>query len=349
MKINFNLLQLLLIIILLNLSCKKSPTEYIDNIEPGRRDYVWTIDTIDTIYPTYKIWGSSPTDLWTISSPGDFSRTIFHFDGNKWSTDGISRFFDPHSIYGFSRNEVYIGGLNGQILKFDGSNWNQIAELNKECTDYIGFENIWGESANDFYAVGSGPDNNGYFNISVIVHFINGNWKMIDTGSLLGDVVHLYKNHTDDIIYLQVIKIGGAKFPDSTLIYEYNGIRYNKLYSSVETKGLLADINLINNEVYFILGNEIALRRNNQFQTLFKINNPNFYQRIWGRNYKDIFLLMTDGLAHYNGSDVEYIFYFNVTPRTQVYGAALFEKEVFFTVYEDITKLKLIYHGKIKE
>jgi len=49
------------------------------------------------------------------------------------------------------------------------------------------------------------------------------------------------------------------------------------------------------------------------------VENPNFYQRMWGRNSKDIFLLMTDGLAHYNGTDIEYLFYFNITPRTQIY------------------------------
>ena len=56
---------------------------------------------------------------------------------------------------------------------------------------------------------------------------------------------------------------------------------------------------------------------------------------------------MTDGLAHYNGSDVVYLFYFNRTPRTQIYGAALFESDAFFLVYEANTGLSLVYHGKL--
>jgi hypothetical protein len=104
---------------------------------------------------------------------------------------------------------------------------------------------------------------------------------------------------------------------------------------------------LINNEVIFVLGNQIARRTNNQFHTILNVNNPNFYQRIWGRNVKDIFLLMTDGLAHYNGSDMEYLFYFNRTPSTQIYGAALFEKDVFFLVDEAPSGLSLVYHGKL--
>jgi hypothetical protein len=96
------------------------------------------------------------------------------------------------------------------------------------------------------------------------------------------------------------------------------------------------------------LGYQLAKRVNGQFQTFLQVNNLNFYQRIWGRNSKDIFLLMIDGLAHYNGSDIQYLFHFNKVPRTQIYGAALFDKDAFFLVYESQTGLSLIYHGKLK-
>ena len=56
---------------------------------------------------------------------------------------------------------------------------------------------------------------------------------------------------------------------------------------------------------------------------------------------------MTDGLVHYNGTDLEYLFYFNVTPQTQIYGAALFQDDAFFLVDEFRTRQKLIYHGRL--
>src|SRR5690606_15325101 len=96
-------------------------------------------------------------------------------------------------------------------------------------------------------------------------------------------------------IYLQVINMGNGEYYDSTLIYEYMQTKFKQIYGSIWTQGLQADISLINGEVYFVLGSEIAIRRNDQFQTVLKINNPNFYQRIWGRNGKDIFLMMVDG------------------------------------------------------
>ena len=79
------------------------------------------------------------------------------------------------------------------------------------------------------------------------------------------------------------------------------------LHSNLWVQGLQADISMINGEVYF--GSAIETRENGQFQTILTVDNPNFYQRIWGRNEKDIFLMMGDGLAHYNGTDIQYLFY----------------------------------------
>ncbi|MBN2424071.1 MAG: hypothetical protein JXR46_14365 [Calditrichaceae bacterium] len=336
-------------IILLSFSCSDNITK--PEPEPGRRNYSWTIDTINVSYPIGKIWGSSPTDVWCINE-SDFNHSIWHYDGNKWSTDGIHRFVSPHALWGFSHDNVYIGGINGKIWKFDGSNWRQVTELTKEGTDFIAFENIWGESPNNFFVVGNGPDENQLANHSVIVHFAFNNWTMLNTDNLIGDVVHLYKNKPDNKIYFRLTKIGGTKHIDSTIIYEYAYAKYHKIYSSLETMGYQADISLIDENVYFILGNEIAKRQNGQFDTIFYVDNPNFYHRIWGRNSKDIFLLMTDGLVHYNGTNMEYLYKFtypDAKPATQIFDAAIFEHEVFFATYEPPTHLKLIYHGILTE
>ena len=327
-------------------ACDDGPTG--PEVEPGRRDYTWEIDTLAVEYANlYKVWGSSPTDVWATGSGSWLDKTIWYYDGDSWSTDGISRIINPHALWGFTHNEVYIGGSDGRIWKFNGTEWSEFAKLETEGTEFISFENIWGTNPNDFYAVGHGPDSELYANYSIITHYYKGNWKIFDPKFLIGNVVHFYTNKSDQRQYFMLSKIGGITHPDSTIIYEYKDDNYVKLYVSLEAKGKYADIALIDDEVYFILGNEIATRSNNQFKNLVTIDNPNFYQRIWGRNSRDIFLLMTDGLAHYNGSDIEYLFYFNRTPQTQIFGAALFDNEVFFTVFEALTGLKYIYHGKL--
>src|ERR1035437_6080540 len=80
------------------------------NISPGRRDYIWTVDTLPNYSYISKIWGNSPTDVWVIGQPGDFSKTIYHFNGRQWQTDNIFRYISPNSIYGFAVNNVWIGG-----------------------------------------------------------------------------------------------------------------------------------------------------------------------------------------------------------------------------------------------
>ena len=43
---------------------------------------------------------------------------------------------------------------------------------------------------------------------------------------------------------------GGVEFIDSTIIYEFINDGFNKIYSSLESKGTQADIALINNDLY---------------------------------------------------------------------------------------------------
>ena len=334
------------ILLLLFNSCD-SPTEVIDNTVPGRRDYVWTVDTLDAPDNSYYgMWGSSPTDVWTVSA-SNWEKSIYHFNGNKWVSSQVIGLFGLRGLCGFSADNIYVGADNGSIWRFNGNTWNFSVKLKKEGTDYFVIQNIWGESPNNIYVLGGYPDSIGGFNNSMIAHFQNNKWTMLNTDDIIGIVSNLYKNKFDGNIYLNTYRGGNGLYYDSTLIYEYKQGIFKQLYSSVWTKGSQADLSFIDGEVYFVLGNRIAIRRNNQFQTILNVNNPNFYQRIWGRNSKDIFLLMTDGLVHYNGTDLEYLFYFNVTPQTQIYGAALFPKEAFFLVDEFRTRKRLVYHGRL--
>ena len=323
-------------------------TEPTDNLKPGRRDYTWTVDTLPGLNnPRFRMWGSSPTDIWATTS-SSWENSISHFNGSRWVSYGVTGLINPNAIYGFSGANVLIGAENGKIWKYNGNSWELLATLSKPNLNYFNFENIWGKSLDEYFAVGSGADEQGAYNKSVIAYYSNNSWEMLNTDAIVGDVVHLYKNQIDHKTYLRLTKIGGAVHIDSTIIYDLLNGTYKKIYSSAETKGLAADISLINNEVIFIMGNQIAKRVNNQFQTILNVNNSNFYQRIWGRNTKDIFLLMTDGLAHFNGNDVEYLFYFNQTPRTQIYGSALFEKDVFFLVDEAQYRIKFGLSRNIK-
>ncbi|MBU1095281.1 MAG: hypothetical protein KKB34_02270 [Bacteroidetes bacterium] len=334
-----------LITLIIISSCDNSPT-ISEEPPPGSRDYTWKVDTLNYPYNiNTRIWGSSPSDVWAINS-GYSDKTIFHYDGNEWSTDGIPRPISPRSIWGFSDENVWIGGSEGAIWHYSVYFWSENVVFRKDGNRQIVFDNMWGDAPNNLYAFGGYADEKGRPNNSVIAHYNGNEWAMLNTDGLTGIVERYYKNKSDNKIYLRTNRMGGGEFPDSNLIYEHNKGGYKKIYGNIWTKGLQTDLSLINGEVYFVMGSRIAKRVNNQFRTIITVDNPEFYQRIWGRNQNDIFLLMTDGLVHYNGNDMEYLFNFD-KPRTQIYGAAIFEKELFFLTHESPTNLNLLYHGKI--
>ena len=78
-----NLIRILFTISLLSLTnCKENSINGDDNLEPGRRDYTWTVDTLNIPFTSLtRIWGSSPMDVWAIGPGGDADKTIYHFDG----------------------------------------------------------------------------------------------------------------------------------------------------------------------------------------------------------------------------------------------------------------------------
>ena len=196
--VNYLLLTTLTSIIISSCSSPSEPA-YIP--EPGRRDYVWTVDTLLGLNsPRGRMWGSSPTDVWATSS-SNWNVSISHYNGIKWTSYGIPGIVQPNAVHGFSSSEIYIGDENGKIWKYNGSSWQLIEQIRKEGVSYFQFENIWGESSNDIFAVGCGPDHKLLANVSIIAHRNHIGWRMLDADNLIGNVVRLYKNKPDNKFY----------------------------------------------------------------------------------------------------------------------------------------------------
>jgi hypothetical protein len=55
-----------------------------DTLQPGRRDYIWTIDTLKIpegrSYPTW-MWGTNANNVWAIGSGYLNAYQIWHYDG----------------------------------------------------------------------------------------------------------------------------------------------------------------------------------------------------------------------------------------------------------------------------
>ena len=67
-----------------------------------------------------------------------------------------------------------------------------------------------------------------------------------------------------------------------------------------------------------------------------------------GRSSKDIFLGKLNGIAPYNGTDVQYLYQFNNT-SIRIFMGRVFDKEIFFLAYDTNNSLNLIIRGKLNE
>lgn len=103
------------------------------------------------------IWGSKPTGMWVtgVNGIGSYSQPavmeyLWRDNWNVIMTDPKKRFFC--SIWGVSKNEMYFGGENGQVVRLHNL---YFIDLPRVPTDKI-ICSLWGTDGNNLYAVDTG-------------------------------------------------------------------------------------------------------------------------------------------------------------------------------------------------
>ncbi len=328
------------------LSCSRQITEPVDDSAPGRRDYVWTVDTIKIPFTLLnRIWGSSPADVWAVGPGGGLDRTIWHYDGTKWKTDGVSRNINPWAVFGFSNNDVWICGEEGKIWHFDGSHWQQSGQYQFNETSTI-IEDMWGTSSNDLYAIGfSTVDNN---KVAIILHFDGGLWENCSIPIINYELnrikgIHLKSGERFAITGYKQVSILNLRV--GLFIFDGpNSLR--QIYEADDEISTWATCQSIENEFFFTKGNTIYTFPDNTFRSFLRISEVEFGCQIFGRSKKDIFIRMFNGISHYNGTDIQYLYKF--TNDISILDATIFENEVFFLANDFTNNSNLIFHGKLK-
>jgi len=340
----FRTILLSSILFLLLVSCKNNPLSVTAPASPGRRDYVWTVDTLQIPFTTlYSMSGSAPNDIWAVGPGGGLDKTIYHFDGTSWTTDGISRPVSPEAIFALSKNNIWIAGMGGEIWSYDGQIWKRVFGFDRPVGEAINFFKIWGDSPTNIFATGfSGPPEN---MTSIIVHFDGVNWKLNEFPKLKYNMVLIKRDPANNKYYLSGVENepdGGEIFG----LFEYDGKdSLKQIFKGTEEQTGWSFIQKINNNIYFGIGDTIYIRSNNVFNQFLLVNNPDYWTSFYGRNEKDIFLLMAYGIAHYNGSDISYLYR---SPNIiHILDAVLFEKDVFFLAVNSYIGGNMMIHGKL--
>jgi hypothetical protein len=196
-------------IFLAGFACRDNGTGPPTGPQPGKRDYVWSIDSVDygnlpSKIQLESIWGSSATDVWGAAGDApDVRDCLWHYDGVKWTraTAGtpITEFTGNKTVYavwGSAREDVWAVGrkinqgvLSAFIMHYDGTRWTDVTPPNVSSLSSILY-NMYGVSKDNIWVGG----------YEYALHFDGSQWssyKVADSlivGSITGNERNIYMN-----------------------------------------------------------------------------------------------------------------------------------------------------------
>lgn len=342
---SFAFLSFILFLLTSAFSCSKDNIVSPPELQPGRRNYTWTVDTLYLPFnPFTDITGTSPTDLW-VCGPGDADKIFYHYNKNIWTTDYLFRIFSPLSISSLGIDNIWSCGLDGKIWARTGDIWKEDFRLVAMLDTIISFQKINAISNQEVYAVGE------YYLSSInywgiILKYDGKSWKNLGIPKTKTFFVDIKKNFNSNIYLLG--KLQHASDENEFQFYELIGNMIHLLYtgsqSSTAENGSLIKIG---SEVYFIIGYNLYQYSEGRFSLVAELKvDERFKNSGIGRNTKDIFLFMSDGIAHYNGENSVYLY--QTKDKCFIVRGIVFEKDVFF-LGRDANGNNLIFHGKLNE
>lgn len=346
--------MILLFTLLLTVIGCNSATEPIKvkEIEPGRRDYVWTVDTLNTPGGIINsIWGSSPTDVWAAGySIYEPHSDLWHYDGYKWNmyTD-INFYWTPNCMFGFNYSNIWIGGDGGDIYHYNGTQWQLYYRNNSVAPQFNSMiiKHLWGESEDNIYALGYAYFANGdKGSRSFILQYDGNEWKEV------------YRNNSSFQYYTMrgqngALYIAGLTVHfdnnDTVKIFKYYKNEISEIFQDNIRNVDLCYMEIIGSQLYFMIGNRLMKYENDKFVEVLKLEYDNSLNYACGRNEKDIFFFMCDGLVHFNGTNFEYVFRFTNGELILWGPPVILEKDIFITATENIGNKTRIIHGHLPD
>lgn len=338
-------------------SCKEGITVPIEP-EAGRRDYIWTVDTLETSssFSVSSMWGVSENDLWIGGYMGAYAgEELQHYDGHKFERNNqyIPNIF---TIWGLNENKIYAGSELGIIYLYDGTTWKEELKMPLIPNTDNEFNWIDGTAKYDIFVSGNFLDYR-IIKPSIIpshgfIYQYNGlRWERIFLDDELSYFMKIIRYENRLYIRNARYKKNGSY---NSFISEYKDGKIFEVISDT-TNRYDCNINLINNELLVNKENEIYLLKNGVLKQFINLDNyginfneTRFMGDIWGKNRNDLFFQMGGGIMHYNGSDMQYIYKFS-NRFTMPYEGLIFKDIVVFIIQDNINLKLYLLRGKLKE
>ena len=329
---------LLIVVTIVSLSCQHT-TE--PELQPGRRDYVWTVDTLEIpqgrSLPS-RMWGTSANNIWAVGLAYLNAYCIWHFDGYSWQNYAPDKYIDPTDIWGTSSNNIWIGTTDGVFWHYDGFKWTKFQETIIPNYNQFVVQSICGNGANNIYAVGFADSTDRYHYKGIIMHFNGNKWELVNIPRIEKSFNSIYYDENSGNFIISAWEFDN---PNKS-IYSFNGNNLKEIYFTQDNVSL----NVIGKGVYLVRKKKIYKLQNENFNLFLDFSSLNNYAgATFGKNEKDFFTINWDGIGHYNGIDLITIF---AKQNDEWFpdGASVFEKDAFF-IWDDSHKT-FIVHGKLK-
>ncbi len=280
------------------------------------RQYTFTIDTLvppetpQTVMMA--MWGTSRNNLYIVGHNAGFGRSMYHYDGQKWSGVGlklgeggtVTNIGTLNNIYGFAADDIYAVGDriyhepdppftatdSSLILHFNGSVWIQMSTPPGRAI--VG---VWGIKPNDVWAGGT---------YGTLFHFDGVSWKRatdFPTDIWFARFAGISTNDVYALCY---------SIPDSTHVWHryytwhWNGSSWTLLDSFVENnnhKFGCDALNVIDGELYSA-GLGVFKMSGSSWAKIYSEPIGTEFASVQGTSSNSIFAAGGRGLlAHYNG------------------------------------------------
>ncbi len=345
--------KMLLLVILLGVTClnfcKRVPT--LPEPEPGPRNYMWEVDTLNMeMNYISSIWGASPSDIWTVGPGGTYQDRLWHFDGTNWSAYNKEPILClGNTLFGFRTDNVWMGGggclVHGAVIwHYDGTKWSQHSEYDVKGSYSVDINDIWGINKNNIYACGIFvlKDEQTERIRGFVLHYDGQSWKEVVKADFPSQF-HTVRSEGNKVYIFSSATENGIR--GDFEIYEIKNRQLNKIYTGPRMTGI--SLYSLAGKVYFVMGQDVCRYTNGSFVKQFTIDFENFGNKIYGRHENDQFIRMTDGIVHYNGQNMEYLYTFPQL-SISIKDVVLFERDIFFCCRSNLT-IELIIHGKLKD
>lgn len=239
-----------LITISLPLGCKKEPQQ-LQTEEPksGKRDYVWSIDTLWFLGAEQiigkGIYASSANSAWVSAISNTSRGSLWHFDGTQWlnppnpadASDGRGS-VDLNGVFGLSSNSVWFFGFrirsvglgqtvtSGFAMEWSGSHYVEYTDtLISKGEELMA---AWGDSRDRLFFVGK----DGTF-----LRFDGTQWHKSETGTRAW-LNAIWGTNGNDVLVLGY-ELDAVQPFDSTYysVASWNGTQFSIVSTFLETGG----------------------------------------------------------------------------------------------------------------